>query len=218
MKLEKMDDFFNARVDIYDEHMLTEVDGAQEYYAETAKLLGGAKIKTLLDLGCGTGLELEAIFQVHPSVEVTGIDLSADMLARLREKFAGKLQQIHLIQGDYFSCEYTGAPFDAALSVQTMHHFSHEAKIKLYHKIYESLKPGGFYIETDYTAPTKEYEEFYFAENERLRAENGITEGYYHYDTPCTAQTLIGLLQKAGFQSVERLWRTGNTEILKAYR
>lgn len=44
--------------------------------------------------------------------------------------------------------------FDGALSVQTLHHFSHEEKIKLYKNIFKSLKENGFYIETDYMAPT----------------------------------------------------------------
>ena len=36
MKLEKMDDFFAARVDGYDEHMRTNIEGASGFYAYTA--------------------------------------------------------------------------------------------------------------------------------------------------------------------------------------
>lgn len=39
MKLEKMDDFFAARVDGYDEHMRTNIEGASGFYAYTASLL-----------------------------------------------------------------------------------------------------------------------------------------------------------------------------------
>ena len=39
MKLERMDDFFAARLKGYDGHMLTEIEGAGEFYPYTAALL-----------------------------------------------------------------------------------------------------------------------------------------------------------------------------------
>ena len=44
----------------------------------------GAKV---LDLGCGTGLELEYYFRLNSTAMVTGIDLAAGMLQKLKEKF-----------------------------------------------------------------------------------------------------------------------------------
>ena len=43
----------------------------------------------LLDLGCGTGLELDRVFARWPELAVTGVDLCAAMLEKLREKQAG---------------------------------------------------------------------------------------------------------------------------------
>ena len=83
--LEPMDVFFTARLDGYDEHVLTDIEGAEEFYPFTASLLpqtAGAKV---LDLGCGTGLELEANFRLNPHAQITGIDLSAAILQALRE-------------------------------------------------------------------------------------------------------------------------------------
>ena len=88
--LERMDDFFAARLDGYDEHMKRNIEGASAFYAYTASLLpreAGAKV---LDLGCGTGLELEELFALNPDAQVTGIDLSADMLEALQAKFPNK--------------------------------------------------------------------------------------------------------------------------------
>ena len=45
-------------------------------------------INSLLDIGCGTGLELASIYQKFPNVKITGIDLSKDMLEKLRVKYA----------------------------------------------------------------------------------------------------------------------------------
>ena len=66
MKLEKMDDFFAARIDGYDEHMKRDIEGASGFYAYTASLLPSAEGSRVLDLGCGTGLELEEYFALNP--------------------------------------------------------------------------------------------------------------------------------------------------------
>ena len=85
VKLERMDDFFAARVDGYDEHMRTTIEGASDFYAWTAALLPATEGAYILDLGCGTGLELEEYFRINPEAEVTGIDLSDAMLKALKE-------------------------------------------------------------------------------------------------------------------------------------
>ena len=53
--LEKMSDFFEARLDGYDEHMLTNIESAEEFYPFTAKQLPATENCHILDLGCGTG-------------------------------------------------------------------------------------------------------------------------------------------------------------------
>ena len=86
MELEEMTAFFTSRLDLYDEHMLREVPGCRAGYARMAALLPEGTAR-LLDLGCGTGLELEPIFARFPALRVTGVDLTAAMLDRLRAKF-----------------------------------------------------------------------------------------------------------------------------------
>ena len=212
--LETMSDFFTARTEMYDEHMLTEVEGCKEGYAKMASLVPD-DVQTLLDLGCGTGLELEAIFGRIPQLKVTGIDLTASMLQKLREKFPDK--DMKLICGDYFQLEFGENAFDCAVSFQTMHHFAKDKKLTLYKKIWESLKVGGAYIECDYMVLTQAEEDHWFSENDRLRHEQGIVgDEFYHYDTPCTVDNQIKLLKKAGFDSVEQVFRLENTTMLVA--
>ena len=74
--LEKMSDFFESRLDGYDEHMKRDIAGSSEFYAYTASLLPVAAEAQVLDLGCGTGLELEYYFPKNPTAKVTGIDLA----------------------------------------------------------------------------------------------------------------------------------------------
>ena len=57
-KLEKMSDFFEARIDGYEAHMLNDIKGLKEGYRKLAELIPVNTAK-ILDLGCGTGLELD---------------------------------------------------------------------------------------------------------------------------------------------------------------
>ncbi|MCB2360829.1 class I SAM-dependent methyltransferase [Clostridium estertheticum] len=218
MKLEEMSSFFNNRADGYEEHMMNNVDGADKYYIETAKLIPKINGLKVLDLGCGTGLELDEIFKKNPTVMVTGVDLAKDMMEKIKLKHSDKLNQLNLIVDSYFSYDMGESVFDVALSVETLHHFNHEEKTKLYTKIFKSLKQNGFYVETDYTAPNQDYEDFHFNENKRVRSELGITDGFYHYDTPCTVENQIQMLNNVGFKSVEKMWQHENTTILLAMK
>ena len=212
-RLEKMADFFATRVEMYDEHMINDVEGCKEGYVKMAEYVpeGARKI---LDLGCGTGLELEGIFRKLPDAEITGIDLCKEMLDRLYEKYKDK--SIKLICGDYF-IESFGKGFDCAVSFQTMHHFSHEKKLTLYGKIFDALTDEGIYIECDYMVEAQSEEEHWFSENERLRKEQGIGEDeFYHYDTPCTIENQIQMLKNSGFSHVEKVMRIENTTMLVA--
>lgn len=82
-----MADFFEHRPEGYDEHMLTNIESAREFYPFTAKNLPMEAGAAVLDLGCGTGLELEYYFALNPSAGITGIDLSAGMLDTLRSEY-----------------------------------------------------------------------------------------------------------------------------------
>lgn len=215
--LEKMAEFFEARLHMYDEHMLNDLEGADHFYPFTAECLPKESGVSVLDLGCGTGLELEEYFKINSTVKITGIDLSVGMLNALREKFTDK--EITLIQGSYFDVPFGESKFDAAVSVESLHHFTKEEKIPLYKKLYSALKDGGYFILTDYFAPDDEYETFYQNELLRLKNEQGISDGeFYHYDTPLTVANESEALKKAGFKSVEVLKSWENTYTLKAQK
>ena len=210
--LEKMDAFFEARLEGYEEHMLTAIEGAEEFYPFTAALLPPGHI---LDLGCGTGLELNWYFAEHPSARVTGIDLSEGMLAALRKKFPDKA--LNLIPGSYFEVPLGENRFDGAVSVESLHHFTQAEKLPLYRKLCTALKPGASFILTDYFAPDADYETFYRSELLRLKAEQGIADTqFYHYDTPLTVEHETEALLAAGFSKIEILGQWGATCTLRA--
>jgi len=212
--LEPMDRFFDARVDMYDAHMLGDIVGATEFYPLTASLLPRAPGAEILDLGIGTGLEIDEYFKLNPAARVTGIDLSEEMLRRLLQKHPNG---VTAIRADYFKYEFGESVFDAAVSVESLHHFTPEKLLGLYKKLCASLKADGCFVYTDYVAPTPEYEAVGFAENERLRREAGIAEDeFYHFDTPLTEAHVRALFLDAGFRTVEKVYGVENTVILVA--
>ena len=215
--LEKMGDFFSRRLDGYEEHQLNAIDGAREFYPLTASLLPMQSEATVLDLGCGTGLELEYYFKLNPTAKVTCVDLSEEMLNILKEKFSDKA--ITIIHGSYFDVTFEKKRYDAAVSVESLHHFTKDAKTSLYKKILQSLAAGGSFILTDYFAQTEEEENFFRQELLRLKAEQKIRDNaLYHYDTPLTADHETQALQEAGFSNVEILAQWGATCIIKAVK
>ena len=215
--LEKMDDFFTARVDGYDEHMKNNIEGASKFYNYTASLLPMEKDKRILDLGCGTGLELEELFQMNPYAKVTGIDLTEAMLETLKAKFPDK--DITTVCESYFDVPFGEEIYDAAVSVESLHHFTKEQKIPLYKKLNKALKPGGYFILTDYFAESEEEEVFYGQELLRIRKEQELPDGvFYHYDTPLTVEHEKEALLEAGFTRVEVLNNWESTSTLRAIK
>ena len=210
IRLEKMDDFFAARVDGYDEHMKTNIEGASGFYDYTASLLPKAPGSRILDLGCGTGLELEAYFSRNPSAVVTGIDLSEAMLDALKAKFPEK--DLTLIRASYFDAPLGEGCYDGAVSVESLHHFPAGKKASLYGKLHAALKEGGVFVLTDYFAESKELEEEYFRNLEALKKEQGLPDHeFYHYDTPLLVEHETEILREAGFRDVRIMAKWGES-------
>ena len=213
--LEPMGAFFDSRLRDYEEHQMTCIESAPEFYSFTADCLPAEPGAHILDLGCGTGLELDFYFRRNPSAKITGIDLAPGMLGELQKKFPEK--ELDLILGSYFDVPFGTAVFDGAVSVESLHHFTREEKIPLYARLREALKEGGYFILTDYFALSEEEEKSCRQELLRLREMQGLAEDvFYHYDTPLTVEHEAEALRAAGFTAVEILDRWGATAALKA--
>ena len=213
--LEKMDDFFAVRVDGYDEHMMSNVEKASDFYAYTASLLPKTAGSNVLDLGCGTGLELEEYFAFNPDAKVTGIDLSEAMLNALKAKFPEK--NLTLVQASYFDVPLGENVYDAAVSVESLHHFRDEMKESLYRKLRAALKAGGTFVLTDCFAESDELEKEYFETLAKLKKEQGLSEGeFYHFDTPLTVEHEMDVLRRAGFRDVriDKRWSEKTCTVL----
>ena len=197
--LESMAGFFDARTEQYEAYM---APWTAQYQWMARELPSGTR--RLLDLGCGTGLELDCIFRRLPDLEVTGVDLAGGMLDLLRRKHRDKA--LTLVQADYFAWEPESGLFDAVVAFETLHHVSAAQKATLFAKIHRWLRPGGVFLECDYVASTPEMEAMVFAECARRRARDGVPENVFvHFDTPLTLEHELEALRAGGFATVEVL-------------
>ena len=187
---ESMRDFFNRKAaECYDEvhtvFMRTKEMITENLPDDTEKVL---------DLGAGTGLELIYLFGRFENAKVFAADISENMLAELDKRdFADKVTKI---VGDFFTVDL-GEGYDAVISSSALHHFLKEDKKRLFDRIYNSLKPGGIFINSDKYANDAQEEAACLAdyyENKDNRP---------HIDTPITVEEEAALLEKAGFEIVD---------------
>ena len=215
MKPENMKEFFEARLDGYEAHMLDKVVGCRGGYAAMAAALP-ENTKRILDLGAGTGLELVPILERFPEMVVSAVDLSGKMLARLRERFADK-HNVCAVAGDYTKINFSIPYFNAIISFEALHHHKPEERLELYKKIYKSLLREGVYIEGDYTAKDDAEEAaMQEAAAEARRAHAIPDDALVHLDTPLTLEHTKALLLEAGFAEVEIIYTEGATTVLIA--
>lgn len=215
VSLEEMCSFFERRLGGYDEHMMSNIMSAKEFYSFTAKLLPVISGCRILDLGCGTGLELGDYYFLCPSAKVTAIDLSQKMLSVFKKKFCNK--DISLIVGSYFDVPFGDNIFDAAVSVESLHHFTKKEKVPLYFKLRKSLKKNSYFILTDFFSLSDNEEKERYNDFLELKKKLKITDDkIYHYDIPLTVEHEKEALFEARFKSVEVLNQWGNTFTIKA--
>lgn len=218
MELEKMDSFFDTRAENYDRHMLEEMD-LTEFYDEIEKSLSNcSQLNKVLDLGCGTGLELERLFKAADRAEVTAVDLSEQMLLKLKKKFQDRLDRLNLIKGSYMDIDLGSEVYDCVLSTYSLHHFDYDSKLRLYRRIHDSLKQGGCFIDGDYTTKSIDEEKDRIDQGMKLRRENGRESGFYHFDMPFTVDTELRLAKEAGFRKAEATKKWESTTIIIYYK
>lgn len=213
---ERMDDFFNRRVEGYEAHMKG-LDNSDEFYNMVPYAIKQTdKAVKLLDLGCGTGLEIQGILEKAPNAQITCMDMAAGMLQELKKKYSAHSGQLNIITGSYLDLPFVQDEYDYVVAVQTMHHWQEDIKLPLYRKIWGALRPGGLYIEADYTVDEQE-EQKMLGKYMELKSSGVLKEGeVYHIDIPFSVKTQKRLLGAAGFNRVDVVYEKGNGAVLGA--
>lgn len=208
--VEGMAEFFASRIQDYNQvHMRN----WGEIYRHIADYFDPG-LKNILDIGCGTGLELAAMFRRFPDLSVTGIDLSETMLEELQKRYSE--QDVTVIQADYFEYPFQSAQYQAAMSFETLHHFPFEKKQKIYQRLYDAIVPDGYYIECDYVACCEEEQTLCYENYLYRRSKHQVPpDVFVHIDIPLTLERQLNLMKNAGF-AAEVKHQNGSTVIIRA--
>ncbi len=216
-ELERMGEFFDRVSGTYDAKMKESLVSFDRFYSCVASEILKTQDKiNILDIGCGTGLELEIIFKRAPKADITGIDISGEMLNLLRTRYTKYLEQITLYQESYLTFTLGKEKYDYVISVMTLHHLLPEEKLKLYRRIKKALKPGGKYIEGDYIVSPEEENQLLSKYYEAYNSGKDIKNGARHFDIPCSLDTQKRILIEAGFTKVAVLLEQGEAAVYSA--
>ena len=123
-KPENMAAFFDVRAAGYDDHMrdivFPDTAFTQFYQAMSSPIEKTDEPLNILDLGCGTGIEFEALFQRVPNAVITGVDLSSNMLERLRKRNIAHMSQITLVTDSYLTMPFGTQAYDHIISAMSV--------------------------------------------------------------------------------------------------
>lgn len=137
------------------------IAGDIEFYLEQAKLAGGK----VLDLACGTGRI--SIPLAQSGIDVTGVDLSTEMLARAQEKAQeqGVTDGLKLLQGDMRAFDLQEKFSLIMIPFRSFLHLLHiQEQMKALTCIRKHLAPGGKFIMNVFVPKINHF----YEENEKM--------------------------------------------------
>jgi SAM-dependent methyltransferase len=104
--------YYTSMAPVYDHIMLDGADGPYYDYAAITAQLAAAGGRAVLEAGCGTGLIMEHLLALRPGLDLTGVDLTAEMLDIARDRLR---DQADLREADVTRLDL-GRRFDLAYS------------------------------------------------------------------------------------------------------
>lgn len=137
---------FDAQSPTYDNDMKGE--HARRLYPYVLEEVAAAAPKRVLDVGCGTGALAQLVLEALPGCELSGIDLSAGMLDRARQRL-GRRAALH--EADSEHLPFADETFDVAYCNDSFHHYPDPRRAAF--EAWRVLRPGGMLIVGDCWLP-----------------------------------------------------------------
>lgn len=195
----------------YDAQIREMVPHYEEIHSTLLALLALRPPKRFCDLGAGTGYTLGRVLEAFPETTAIGLDVSAEMLARARQRLGGLEARVDLQESDIAAPEIAGS-FDAIISILAVHHLHSDEKRHLFSRIWEHIEPGGIFVLADYFRPAMDR----LSELYDLPSEPDPHEA--EHDHPDTAAEHLTWLTAAGFAAVDVVWKYDDVGVLVAWR
>ncbi len=104
------------------------------------KVIQEKDLRTLLDLGCGTGQD--SLYFASQGLEVTAVDLSTSGIHSLQTKNP----KINCIAGDICRMQFPAESFDVVYAHLSLHYFDDANTSRIFNNIYRILRKSGLFF------------------------------------------------------------------------
>jgi tRNA (cmo5U34)-methyltransferase len=208
---------FDQSVEYYDNWMKLALPSYDEIFSVALALIPFDESDAIevLDLGAGTGLFSQRVFNKYPRAKFVLYDLAAKMLAIARERFQQHPNQFEYVVIDYRDFQ-NSRKYDLVISSLSIHHLTDSEKKNLFGQVYRSLKDGGFFINIDQIkGPTQEMQNLYWTNWLRTVREKGAAEEQIQasiarrtkYDQDALLADQLRWLSDTGFVNVDCVYK-----------
>jgi ubiquinone/menaquinone biosynthesis C-methylase UbiE len=200
----------------YDTRIRSLIPLYDELIGEVARALAHAArpVRTIVDLGIGTGALARVCLESVRGPRIWGIDADPDMMAIARTRLGRLSRRVTMTTGSFLDTALP--PCDAIMASYSLHHIRRSrAKLAFYRRCYRALRPGGVLINGD-CAPASTPRGFardldiwftHLGKTFGSRAKGRrVYESWADEDTYVPLAEEIRLLQRAGF-AVDVPWR-----------
>ena len=200
----------------YDTRIRSLIPLYDELIAEAARALGHAArpVRTVIDLGIGTGALALACLNSAPGARVWGIDADPDMMTIARTRLGRQSPRVTMTTGSFLDEPLPSC--DAVVASYSLHHIrTTRAKLAFYRRCHRALRSGGVLINGD-CAPASTPRGFardldvwftHLGKTFGSRAKGRrVYESWANEDVYVPLAEEIRLLERAGF-TVDVPWR-----------
>lgn len=172
----------------------------------------------IADLGAGTGRLARRVLDRYPSVQMTLVDFSDNMLSASNKNLVEYEEQVERKTADFFTPTFNlpAGQHDAIASAFAICHGQHENAYRdLYQRIASWLKPGGIFINFDHILGGSSHFTLLNAAGwADLMAPNftqseieWAVKSTYQEDSPLSLWQHLQLMHEAGLTDVDVLWK-----------
>ena len=187
------------------------------------ELAAPGPLRTVLDLGTGTGALAAMVAGAHPSAQLTLLD-GAPAMVETAAATLGPRTAAALVQD--FGDPLPPGPFDAVVSALAIHHLDDDSKASLYARAPAVLRPGGVLVNAEQgLGPTQALDGLLRRWHEREARALGATDAEWaaavermRHDRCATADAQLEMLLAAGFEDVSTHFADGRFAVLAGRR
>lgn len=217
---------FNLIAEEYDRNRRKFIPCFDDFYERTTEFIASniEVPKQIVDLGAGTGLLTYFWYRQCPDSQYILVDIADEMLNVARKRFDA-VQNVSYQVGNYIH-KLPDATFDMVISALSIHHLENEEKKKLFAKIYDSLPPGGLFVNYDqFCAGQHEINHWFNSCWENKLANSGLTDQDIalwrerrKLDRECAVRQEEDLLRDSGFETVECVYSYQRFSVIVAVK